>query len=556
LVVIGVGVGPAKPALRPCVRRRETCRAGDGAEVQNVGAFEELHWDRVCGSLAMFDRMIFKGHLSALYKQDGARCFLWSQGVALKHFTAYAKATTERIANNARRLATDAGRPVISFDHVKTRNRTQHKDELAKSIAEADGITEGTICLISAVESCWSFQVRKRHSSGRLELFRRERKCLHHYLYLIDPEFGFIHVRIQGWIPYECQIYINGREWLARQLDQRGIGYVRCDNSLLAVDDLEVAAELCERFAHKAWPRVLNAFARRLNPLLPALRAADYGGYYWVLDQAEIATDVMFTTRPKLLEVWPDLVRHAALNMSSEDVLGFLGRKLHPSLQAQVVTDTKRRPQGWRIRHRMAGNWVKVYDKVSVLRVETTINNPREFRTARWVTNDAGRRERRWCPMRKGVSDLWRTFQVGIAANHRYLDALAAAPLKGEGVAALDALCRPRTRRGRRYARFSPLNPADLALFRAALAGEHALQGFRNTDITKRLYRRPAADRDETRRRCERTSRLIVKLRGHGLVAKIPRARRYRVTRYGQRVMTAALALHDDNFADNYNAAA
>ena len=123
----------------------------------------------------MFDRMIFKGHLSALYKQDGARCFLWTQGVALKDFTGYAKATTERIANHARKLATDAGRPVISFDHIKTRNRTQHKDELAKSIAEADGITEGIICLISAVESCWSFQVRRRHSSGRLKLFRRER---------------------------------------------------------------------------------------------------------------------------------------------------------------------------------------------------------------------------------------------------------------------------------------------------------------------------------------------------------------------------------------------
>jgi hypothetical protein len=117
-------------------------------------------------------------------------------------------------------------------------------------------------------------------------------------------------------------------------------------------------------------------------------------------------------------------------------------------------------------------------------------------------------------------------------------------------------LCRPRTHRGRRYARFSPLNPTDLALFRAALAGEHALQGFRNADLTNRLYYRPAADRDEARRRCERTSRLILKLRGHGLVAKIPRARRYRVTRHGQRVMTAAIALHDDRFAATYNAAA
>ena len=120
-----------------------------------------------------------------------------------------------------------------------------------------------------------SFQVRKRHESGKLELFRRERKCLHHYLYLIDPEFGFMHVRIQGWIPYECQIYINGREWLARQLDKRGIGYVRYDNSLLAIDDLDAAAELCDHFAHRAWPRVLNAFARLLNPILPAIRAAE-----------------------------------------------------------------------------------------------------------------------------------------------------------------------------------------------------------------------------------------------------------------------------------------
>ncbi|MGH9290313.1 MAG: hypothetical protein ACRD0V_18800 [Acidimicrobiales bacterium] len=517
-----------------------------------MGLFEDLHRDRITGSLAMFDRMIFKGYLTRLYPNENVRCFLWTQGVALKDFTPWAKTTTERIANNARKLATDAGRPVISFDHVKTRNRAQRKDDLAKAIAEQDAITEGIVCLISAVEPCMSFQVRKSMKTHRLECTRRERKCLHHYLYLIDPEFGFMHIRIQGWIPYECQIYINGREWLARQLDKAGVGYLRYENTLLRVEDLEAASALCERFAHRAWPRVLNALARLLNPMLPAIRAANYGGYYWVLDQAEIATDVMFKTRSQLLELWPDLVRHAALNMSSDDVLGFLGRKLHPSLAAEVVTDTKRRPQGWRVRHRMAGNWVKVYDKASVLRVETVINNPREFRVLRVFTDDAGRRERRWCPMRKGVCDLWRSFQVGMGANQRYLAALAAAPLKREGVAALDALCRPRTTRGRRVARFSPLNPRDLALFRAALAGEHAIAGFRNADLTNRLYRRPADDRDEAHRRCERVSRLIVKLRGHHLVAKVPRARLYRVTPYGQRVMTAAIAIHDNDFPRQY----
>lgn len=88
------------------------------------------------------------------------------------------------------------------------------------------------------------------------------------------------------------------------------------------------------------------------------------------------------------------------------------------------------------------------------------------------------------------------------------------------------------------------------------MAGEHAIRGFRNTDITAHLYRRPAANREEAHRRCERVSRLIVKLRGHGLVAKVPRARRYRVTRYGQRVMTAAITLHDNDYPLKYMAAA
>jgi hypothetical protein len=521
-----------------------------------MGSFEDLHRDRVTGSLTMFDRMIFKGYLTRLFPPGNVRCFLWTQGVPMKDFTSWAKSTTELIANTARKIATDAGRPVISFDHVKTRRGANRKEDIARRIAAEDNITDGVICLISAVETCMSFQVRKSSKTGNLEAVRRERKCLHHYLYLMDPEFGFMQVHIQGWIPYDIQMYVNGREWLARQLDKAGISYLRSDNALLRVGNLDAASELCEQFAHRAWQRVLNAFARKLNPLLPAISAADYGGYYWVLDQAEIATDVMFKTRGELLKVWPDLVRHASLNMSSEDVLGFLGRKLHPSLAAEVITDTKHRPEGWRVRHRMAGNWIKTYDKASVLRVETVINNPREFRILRVKTDDTGRRERRWCPMKKGVGDLWRSFQVGIGANRRYLDALAGAPLKGEGVAALDALCRPRTNHGRHVARFNPLEHDALALFRAVLAGEHAIVGFRNNDITNRLYRRPPADRDEAHRRCERVSRLIVKLRGHGLVARVPRARLYRVTPHGQRVLAAAISIHDHRYPDNYLAAA
>jgi hypothetical protein len=74
-----------------------------------MGVFEELHRDRVMGSLAIFDRMIFKGRLTALYKENGAKCFLWTQGVALKDFTRYANWTTAKIADTVRGLAEQAG---------------------------------------------------------------------------------------------------------------------------------------------------------------------------------------------------------------------------------------------------------------------------------------------------------------------------------------------------------------------------------------------------------------------------------------------------------------
>jgi hypothetical protein len=437
--------------------------------------FEEIDRKQITGSLTMFDRLIFKGHLNWLYAPGAVRVLLWSQGVPITKFASYVKDATDALVAHAEAIAAAAGRPSIYLARPTTRDHGRSKEDIAREIAARDGITEGLVCVLRGVEPCTSFALRK--SGEYIEVVPRPRKCLRFYFYLIDPEFGFMHVRLQAWLPFEIQVYVNGREWLARQLDQAGVGYCRYDNALLRIENLDKACDLCDRFAHRAWPRLLNAFARWANPHLATIEAADMGGYYWVLDQAEVATDVMFRDRPTLAAVMPVLVRHATLPMSSVDVLRFLGRKLHPSLAAEVLTDAKRRPEGWRVKHRLARNWIKVYDKASVLRVETTINNPREFRVLRVFSDDDGRRERRWCPMNKGVANMWRYCQVGIGANRRYLEALAAAPPNGEGVAALDALCRSRNRDGRHHARFNPLQPADLTLFRAVLDGGNTIVG-------------------------------------------------------------------------------
>jgi len=513
--------------------------------------FESVHQEEILGSLTTFDRMIFKGYLTGLFPDGAFGRFLTRQGVLLKDFAAYVEKATARVKAHVQALAAAAGRPYIYLESAHTHASEESKEELARKIAARDGVTEGLVCVLAVVEPCWSFGVRGNRETKKLEVVRRWRKCLHFYFYQIDPEFGWMHVRLQSWFPFTIQIYVNGREWLSRRLDELGIAYERYDNCFLRIADLPRAQELCEQFAHRSLVGIFHRFARQINPWLARIQQLGFGRYFWVLDQCEGATDVMFRDRATLAALMPDLCEHAILCFSAEDVLRFLGRKLHGNFQGEVLTDSKKRPQGVRIKHAMKRNSVKMYDKLSVLRIETTINNPREFKILRVLRTRRGL-QRRWVPMGKSVANLWRYAQVVAQTNARYLEALAQVQAKSEAIEELDDLCRCRRVDGQRFARFNPVAASDVELFKAVASGDHLIRGFRNQDLAQKLYARPATNAEERLRRCARISRLIAKLRAHGLVAKVKDSRLYRVTRRGYRIIAAILSFQRIDFPKVY----
>ena len=165
----------------------------------------------------------------------------------------------------------------------------------------------------------------------------------------------------------------------------------------------------------------------------------------------------------------------------------FSGRKPHHAFTGEVTIDRKTRAEGCRIKFRMKDS-LKLYDHLNVLRIETTINNPAEFKILTSSESAEGRVVCRWCPMRKGVSNFWRYAEVGQAANARLINALANAPLQGEATDALDRLCRSQSKAGQHVAAFNPVTPENAALFKALLSGEFALNGFRNRDLQQKIY--------------------------------------------------------------------
>ena len=519
-----------------------------------MNGFVDLHGESITGVINTFDRVIFKGHLNGFFPDGAFGRYLSRRSVLLKDAGRFFEAETQRIRDHVVSLAATAERPVEYLAHASTHRSGTSKEARARAIAERDGVTQGLVCVLSVLEPCRSFAVAPNRQTRRLEVVRRPRKCLHYYLYLIDPEFGWMHVRLQTWAPYEIQVYVNGREWLARQLDAAGIGYRRSDNKITAVDNGEAVAALCERFAHTDWPPFLERQATLVNPLLPAIRHAGFSGYWWVIDQCEYASDILFTERAALETIQGDLVTAAITALGATEVLHFLGRKPHPAFAGEVTIDSRRRAQGCRVRFRLKANAIKFYDHANVFRVETTINNPREFKVLR-SSEDATDQPPRWCPMTKGVANFWRYAEVAHAANGRLLEALARVPLTGEASAELDALCRPVTAADRHVAAFNAIHPDTAKLFAAVLSGDFTVNGFRNRDLQGKLYPAAATDAADARRRTHRTSRLIAKLRGHGLITRVKNSRLYRLTVKGFKAMWPAVRFRHIDFPTAFQAA-
>jgi hypothetical protein len=520
--------------------------------------FEKMHESRVAGKLVSVDRLIFKGHLTGLMPKGAFARFLAVNAVLLVVFKSYVSRVTGELKARAQAIAGRAGRPYEYLRGAHTAARGRSKEERARAVAERDGIVEGLVAVFAAVEPCRSFEVRGNRATGRLEIAGAARKCLFFYFYFMDRELGFMHVRLQSWFPFTLQVYVNGHEWLCRQLERRGVGFERSDNKILQVENLQVAQQLSSRFVERNWVRLLDALARRVNPYLLQVIRSGFGGYYWVVDQCEISTDILFKNRKALEEILPDLFEAAMLHFSADDVLRFLGRKLHPSLKAEVTSDRKCRSEGRRVKHRVGRNSIKMYDHANVLRIETTINQPRDFKRLELRQVD-GKLARRWVPMKKAVSMLPRFFEVGSASNDRYLDGLgtvSSADPKHHAVEALDQLSRPHTVDGQHVPRLQPLGPDDCAVFLAVLHGEHAINGFRNRDIARLVDDTPQPSPEQKARRSARVSRIIARLRGHGLVTKVKESHLYRITSKGLRLMSTAVRVRLRDFPEQYARAA
>jgi hypothetical protein len=513
--------------------------------------FIDKYRDQINGTLSGFDRLVFRGSLRRLnygcwdanvkaFVSTGMEQYLWQNKILFKDYFQHVKGLSQRLRDCCVKPFEDQRLPIL-FE----RSPSVDKDELARDVALKRKIGAGLVCAITTAEMSPTFEHRGTH------IVRRERPCGVVYQYQIHPEVGWMNARIQTWFPFNIQVGVNGREWLARQMDKEGLKYRQQGNCFVWIEDYGQAQKLLNQQLEMNWAELLNGFARQLNPLHESIFEQYPASYYWTAYQTEWATDIVFRQADFLQRLMPLLVRHGMLSFSSADVMRYFGRRVNESgtipanFNGTLETDLKRRQEGERVKYRMNGNSAKFYDKAysqigSVLRgAETTINTVQDIRAFR--PKEGGPEEDlQWRPLRKGIADLHRRAEVSQKANDRLLNALASVDDSRRVEELTAGIQKPTQWNGRRVRDLRPW-AEDKELFAAINHGEFLINGLRNRDLQKLLHTTEPESQADRRRRSSAISRKLRLLRAHGIIQKVPRTHRYHVTDAGRTILVAVL---------------
>ncbi len=474
----------------------------------------EILTDHVTFELEAIDRMYLNAYVPSLQTGAGFVYFVKSQLQAIVPSTTVVAPMSERFVHAIERLVATAGLDLVTFE------KGQRKDDVAQEyLARFDG-EEGVLFVGKAQEKASVFRTEKRrdaHGKSYPWIIRSTAMPNHYYFYILDRDFGPLFIKFCSYFPYPAKLCLNGHEWLKRQLTQREVPFEPLDNGIRSSDDPARVQRIADTLDAAKIDAVFRKWLRRLpHPFAPAQRAAGYR-YQLSILQAECAlTQVL--DRPVTGRCFFEEVIRENLDLGRPD-------------QMQLIFDrrvTRRTPGRFRTRVLTEGvvpslhvqykkSKVKQYHKEGqALRTETTINDTYDFAIGRALRNLPALRE------------------IGFAANRRLLhvESLSHDCLIGED--RLHAVTSPVRVDDQRAAGLRFGDRRVHALMHALCLFSLTPTGFRHRDL--RAHATQLQQRTPDTYSAGAMTYDLRRLRLHGLIERVPRSHRYRITATGARV--------------------
>jgi predicted transcriptional regulator len=486
----------------------------------------ETYRNKIDFTIDCYDRLIFTGTLREISFARGMTSYLIKSNLRIFDYPKFAEPFKDEIKQNIERLAAENN---ISIEFIR-KSDTRKESIVAKHVKQRDN-QPGLIHIISAMELCATYKPWHDKSTGKTFLKPDQSKCLHYYVYFNDEYLGLGYLRIPTWCPFRLQVYINGHNVLASELKQAGINYSMIDNAFDFISDPQKAQELSDTISVEKIHRRLEELTWRFCPVYKHFKLR----YYWSIMQAEYSTDIVFKQQSDLSQIYSDLVTTAIHTVKPDNIATFLGKKLDGRFQGEAGNNYNVRIQGSRIKHNMGTASIKMYDKFSkILRIETLTNNVSFFKHFREVVHHDGKTSNKNAPLKKNIYSLTFLMDNLRAANKRYLEFISAFDNKTVGRKRLDKITQTKQQANRNYRGFNFFSKFDMAVLLSITRGEFNISGFRNKHLQKKLNLNSS-----------QISRLIKRLKVHGLIKKATNSYKYYCTTLGKETIIIAQKLKE-----------
>jgi len=487
----------------------------------------DKYTDDIYGVLNCYDRIVINGNIQPLCYAKGMTSYLYKHQIRIFDYTEFVEPLRNQIRANAEAIAVAEG---VEIEFV---TKGVRKEKRISQIMEGRGWEPGLVHILSAMEGCSAYRPWHDKSTGKTFVKMTQGKCLHYYFYFVDEELGLCYLRVPTWCPFRLQLYCNGHQILAARLRQEGIAYELLDNAFVQIADFDRANQLAADIDIKKLQTKLDALAARYCPVIEPLGVT----VHWTIMQAEYATDIVFRNQATLQALYPSLLETLIQAVKPADIATFLGRKLHGNYQDEMGNRFNKRWLGTRIKHQMGPVSIKMYDKFQVvLRIETTVNKVNFFKQYRKVHHRDGTTSSQYAPMKKTIHSLPALAETLQAVNKRYLKFISDIETPEIGKRKLQQLTETQhDDKGRRYRGFNLLSEEDSSLFRLLNSGQFVIAGFSNKSLRQQLPDKNSGQ----------VTRLLRRLRMHGLIKRVQKSYRYYLTALGREVSLTALKLRE-----------
>ena len=372
-----------------------------------------------------------------------------------------------------------------------------------------------------AQEKCTVYRTQKRHNPKKNTSYAWIVKSTalvnNYYFYCVDQNFGPFFLKFCSYFPYNAKLCRNGHEYAKRQLERAGIQYQALDHGIQSCADPKRLQSISDSLSAENIDALLRKWLRRLPHPFPARdRQAGYRYQISIL-QIELS----------LTQVWD---RPVSGRIFFEDVIREnldIGRPK----QVQLIFDrgvSKSTPGSFRTRvitdgvipsmHiDYKGTRIKQYHKEGqALRTETTIHNTKDFYIGKSLRNFSALR------------------QIGFAANRRLLDIETITHDSILAEETFQQLNRPRIVDDQRVSALRFADPMVQAVWNALLVFDLLPAGFSNRELRINLASLLGQSAESFTQ--GRMTYQLRRLRLHGLIERIPKSHRYRLTSFGFRV--------------------